>query len=107
MVAKCANHSCAAKFLYLQQGALFSVESSSGIRKYNRVPIRQYQPFFTIFATILPIACGSHSPAVPSSMYVRSNPFGPRIFISHWSLACDPRIETFQCPRRSASACSM
>jgi hypothetical protein len=26
MLAKCANHSCAAKFLYLNTGALFSVE---------------------------------------------------------------------------------
>jgi hypothetical protein len=29
MLAKCANHSCAAKFLYLNQGALFSVEFGS------------------------------------------------------------------------------
>jgi hypothetical protein len=31
MVAKCANHSCVAKFLYLHEGALFSVESGSGV----------------------------------------------------------------------------
>jgi hypothetical protein len=29
MLAKCANHSCAAKFLYLSKGALFSIELGS------------------------------------------------------------------------------
>ena len=33
MVAKCANHSCAANFLYLHEGALFSVESGSRVPK--------------------------------------------------------------------------
>ena len=29
MLDKCANHSCAAKFLYLNKGALFSIEFDS------------------------------------------------------------------------------
>lgn len=33
MVAKCANSSCAAKFLHLRDGAIFSVESGSGVPK--------------------------------------------------------------------------
>ena len=33
MLAKCANPSCEAKFLYLREGALFSVESGSSMPK--------------------------------------------------------------------------
>ena len=33
MLAKCANHSCAAKFLYLNKGALFSIEFGSVVPK--------------------------------------------------------------------------
>jgi hypothetical protein len=33
MLAKCANHSCAAKFLYLNTGALFSIEFGSVVPK--------------------------------------------------------------------------
>jgi len=33
MVAKCAKPSCGARFLYLHDGALFSVEAGSGVAK--------------------------------------------------------------------------
>jgi hypothetical protein len=46
------------------------------------------------------------SPRLPSSVYDRSNAFGPRIFISQRSFAWEPMIETRQSPRLSASACS-
>jgi len=35
-------------------------------------------------------------------MYVRSNPFGPKIFNSHRSFACDPMMETSQSPLPAA-----
>src|SRR5437667_6698471 len=50
---------------------------------------------------------GRCSPAVPSSVYDRSNAFGPIIFISHRSLALAPALETRQSPGRAASACSV
>ena len=60
----------------------------------------------TILATSAAIACGSCSPAVPSSVYDRSNALGPVILISHRSLPCEPTIETFHSPGRSESTCS-
>jgi hypothetical protein len=38
-------------------------------------------------------------------MYERSNPFGPRIFISQLSLSREPTIDTRQSPALSLKAC--
>ena len=53
------------------------------------------------------ITLGSCSPAEPSSVYERSKPLGPSIFISQLSLACEPRMEIRQSPGISAIVCSM
>jgi|SRR5438270_5256435 len=42
----------------------------------------------------------------PSSVYDRSKPFGPIIFISQLSFSCDPTTETRQSPVWSVSTCS-
>lgn len=63
-------------------------------------------PFFGL-DTICPVAAGSCSPAVPSSVQERSNAFAPVIFISQRSLACEPTIDTRQSPARSLRACSV
>ena len=49
MVAKCANHSCAARFLYLHEGALFSIESGSGVPKAGLVNGFEYEGTFHHF----------------------------------------------------------
>jgi hypothetical protein len=54
----------------------------------------------------LRIASGWCSPAAPVRVYDRSNPFGPRTFISQFSLAREPEIDTRHFPRLSLSACS-
>ena len=60
-----------------------------------------------ILLRITRIPSGRCSPAEPSSVYDRSKALGPTIFISHRSLAWEPRIETRQTPGLSASTCSM
>jgi len=49
MLAKCANHSCAAKFMYLHEGALFSVESGSGVPKSGLLNGFEYAGTFRSF----------------------------------------------------------
>lgn len=53
MLAKCANHTCATKFLYLHDGAIFSVESGSAVPKLGLLngfefagTFRQFQYFW-------------------------------------------------------------
>jgi hypothetical protein len=53
------------------------------------------------------ITPGSCSPADPSSVYERSKPLGPSIFMSQRSLACEPMMVTRQAPELSASTCSI
>ena len=49
MLAKCANRSCAARFLYLHEGALFSVESGSGVPKSGLLSGFEYAGTFRHF----------------------------------------------------------
>jgi hypothetical protein len=53
-----------------------------------------------------PMAQGWCSPALPTSVYDRSNPFGPSTFISQSSFARDPTIETCHWPGRPLRTCS-
>ena len=52
------------------------------------------------------IASGRCSPASPTRVYERSNPWGPSSFISQLSFARDPTIDTRHSPATSLSACS-
>jgi hypothetical protein len=63
--------------------------------------------FDTIWTMILRIASGSCSPVPPDKVYDRSNPFGPWILMSQFSVARDPVIETRHSPAFSVSPCSM
>ena len=49
MVAKCANPSCDARFLHLREGALFSVESGSGIAERGLLNGFEYAGMFRPF----------------------------------------------------------
>jgi hypothetical protein len=53
------------------------------------------------------IASGWCSPASPTRVYERSNPWGPSTCISQVSFARDPTIDTRHCPATSLSTCSM
>jgi hypothetical protein len=57
-------------------------------------------------SSTLPITKGWCSPALPTNVYDRSNPFGPRIFISQPSFSREPTIDTRQSPGLSLRACS-
>jgi hypothetical protein len=52
------------------------------------------------------IASGWCSPASPTKVYERSNPWGPSTFISHLSFARDPTIDTRHSPGTALSTCS-
>jgi hypothetical protein len=52
------------------------------------------------------IASGRCSPASPTRVYERSNPWGPSTFISQLSFARDPTIDTRHSPATSLSTCS-
>jgi hypothetical protein len=54
-----------------------------------------------------PIAAGWCSPALPAKLYERSKPSGPSTFISQFSFARDPTIDTRQSPGLSVSMCSI
>jgi hypothetical protein len=54
----------------------------------------------------LAITKGRCSPAFPDNVYDRSNPLGPRIFISQPSFSREPTIDTRQSPGLSLKACS-
>src|SRR2546428_8024640 len=64
------------------------------------------EPVGTSWRINLRIASGSCFPAVPAKTYDRSNPLGPSIRISQFSLARDPAIDTRHSPGLSLSACS-
>src|SRR5207253_6649998 len=55
----------------------------------NSVPFLRCAYRGTNFPSKTRIISGRCSPAVPSSVYDRSNAFGPTIFISHRSFACE------------------
>src|SRR6202023_199989 len=52
------------------------------------------------------IASGRCSPASPTRVYERSNPWGPSTFISQLSFARDPTMDTRHSPATSLSTCS-
>jgi hypothetical protein len=52
------------------------------------------------------MAMGWRSPALPTNVYERSNPFGPSTFISQSSFARDPTIDTRQSPGLPLRTCS-
>ena len=54
-----------------------------------------------------PMATGLCSPALPTSVYDRSNLLGPSTFISQSSFARDPTIDTRHSPGRPLRTCSM
>lgn len=49
MVAKCANPACGARFLYLSEGALFSLECGSGVPKAGLLNGFEYAGAFRDF----------------------------------------------------------
>jgi hypothetical protein len=49
----------------------------------------------------------AHCPAAPAKVYDRSNPLGPSIFISQFSLPPHPVMDTCHSPGLSLRACSM
>jgi len=53
------------------------------------------------------MACGSCSPAEPSSVYDRSKVLGPVILIFHRSFPRGATMDSSQSPGRSASICSI
>src|ERR1700734_268227 len=59
------------------------------------------------FISTLAITSGWCSPALPANVYDRSNPFGPRTFISQLSFSREPTIDTRQSPNLSLRACSI
>src|ERR1035437_2225856 len=53
------------------------------------------------FRSTFPITAGWCSPGLPTNVYDRSNPFGPSTFISQFSFAREPTIDTRQSPALS------